>query len=217
VGPFHAYFDGWTSTTQPYIFHLDSDMLIGGKPGAWLGEAIGLLRQDVKVFTCTPLAGPPRTDLSINQPSRREPAPRGAHACDGFSTRIFFIAREHLVSPEPRLPLEYANWRGRLRGWIEGTSGYALPETIIGGHMHRLGLRRIDFLGEGTGCWSLHPPFRNPEFYRRLDEIVRRVETNDFPVGQRGDYDLNDSVIDWSDARAAIARNRWWRRLVGRR
>ena len=38
-----------------------------------------------------------------------------------------------------------------------------------------------------------------------LDEIVARVERDDWPDAQRGDYDLNDSVIDWSDARAAIA------------
>ena len=79
--------------------------------------------------------------------------------------------------------------------------------------MDRLGRRRVDFLGQAPGCWSLHPPFRNPEFYRRLDEIVRRVETPDLPDAQCGDYDLNDSVIDWTNARTEIAQNRWWRRL----
>lgn len=212
VGPFHAYFDGWLATTQPFVFHLDSDMLIGGDARAWLGEAIALLRRDANIFTCTPLGGPPRADHSINQSSQPEPAPRGAHAVPGFSTRIFFIERERLVDPRPKLPLLRASWRNRMRGLMEGTSPIALPEDIISGHMRRLGQRRVDFLGAAPGCWSLHPPFRNAAFYRQLAEIVRRVEQDDLPEAQRGDYDLNDSVVDWSDARAALARNRWWRR-----
>jgi hypothetical protein len=215
VGPFHAYFDGWYATTQPYVFHLDSDVLIGGDARAWIGEAIKLLQSDPAIFTCSPLPGPPRPDLTINQPSQLEPSLAGAHVIAGLSTRIFFMARSALVRPEPRLPLELAPWKGRLRGWLlERTSGLALPEDIMSRHMARLGRRRVDFLGESPGCWSLHPPFRNPEFYRRLDEVVRRVEEADLPEAQRGDYDLNDSVIDWSDARAEIARNRWWRRIL---
>ena len=212
VGPFHAYFDGWFATTQKYLFHLDSDMLLGGHPAGWMEEAIALLQADPSVFACNPLPGPPRTDFGINQPSQPLSAPRGAHSIDGFSSRIFFMARERLVNPAPKLPLKRAYWRGRLRGLLEGTSGIALPEDIIGEQMRRLGQHRVDFLGAAPGCWSLHPPFRNPEFFRRLEEIVTRVERDDFPAAQRGDYDLNDSVIDWSDARAAIARNRWWRR-----
>jgi hypothetical protein len=211
-GAFHAYFDGWLAGSQPFLFHLDSDLLIGGEPAAWIPEAMTLLRSDKTIFTCTPLAGPPRADLSIGQPSRPERARRGAHAFDGFSTRIFFIERERLAAPQPPLRLQRAAWRTQVRGWIEGTSPYALPEDILSAHMRRAGLRRVDFLGEDPGCWSLHPPYRNPAFFHQLDEIVRRVERNDFPDAQRGDYDLNDSVVDWSDARAAVARNRWWRR-----
>ncbi len=213
VGPFHAYFDGWLATTRPYIFHLDSDMLIGGSAAGWIEEAISLLSADASVFTCTPLAGPPRDDFCLAQPARQLATPRGAHALAGMSTRIFFLDRDRLLQPQPKLPLSRATLRGQLRGWVERTSPYALPEDIISSHMQRLGQHRVDFLGRAPGCWSLHPPFRNTEFYRRLDEIVHRVETGDLPDAQRGDYDLNESVIDWSDARAAIAGNRWWRRL----
>jgi hypothetical protein len=210
VGPFYSYFDGWLTSTQPFIFHLDSDMLIGGKPRTWMAEAIALLDREPGVFTCTPLAGPPRADLSLVQPSRREAVPYGAHAFDTFSTRIFFMSRERLVAPEPRLPLARAPLRHQVRGWLEGSSPYDLPERIVGGHMRRLGQRRLDFLGDAPGCWSLHPPFRNQEFFRRLDELIRRVELGEMPDAQRGDYNVNDSLVDWSDARAA---NRWWRRL----
>lgn len=211
-GGFLAYFDGWLTGTQPFLFHLDSDVLIGGEPAGWIAEAIALLRSDPAIFTCTPLAGPPRNDASINQPSRREPQPRGAHGFDTFSTRIFFVARERLAAPQPRLALTRARWRQQLSGWAEGTSPYSLPEDILTAHLRQTGRRRVDFLGAEPGCWSLHPPYRNGEFFRRLHELVERVERNDFPEAQRGDHDVNDSVIDWSDARAAIARNRWWRR-----
>jgi hypothetical protein len=65
--------------------------------------------------------------------------------------------------------------------------------------------------------WSLHPPYRSPEFYRRLDELVQRVESNDLPLAQQGDFDLNDSVIDWSDARRRIRRERISTMALGRR
>jgi hypothetical protein len=69
---------------------------------------------------------------------------------------------------------------------------------------HRLS--RIDLLGSASGMWVLHPPFRTPEFLRELPEIITRVETGDVPDGQRGDYDLNDAMIDWSAARRASRR-----------
>ena len=49
------------------------------------------------------------------------------------------------------------------------------------------------------------------EFYRRLPELIEAVERGDVPNGQRGHYDLNDSMIDWTQARAA---NRWHRRYL---
>ena len=62
-------------------------------------------------------------------------------------------------------------------------------------------LHRVDFLGAGGGMWSLHPLYRSPSFYEKLPELIQRVEEGDIPDGQRGDYDLNDSMLDWSDVR----------------
>jgi hypothetical protein len=59
--------------------------------------------------------------------------------------------------------------------------------------------------------WSLHPPFRSEEFYRRLPELIEAVESGRVPDGQRGHYDLNDSMIDWTEARAD---NHWRRRYL---
>jgi hypothetical protein len=60
--------------------------------------------------------------------------------------------------------------------------------------------------------WSLHPPYRCPDFYHRRPELVRRVESGDIPDAQRGDHDINASMVDWSEALAEMARNRWWKR-----
>jgi hypothetical protein len=36
------------------------------------------------------------------------------------------------------------------------------------------------------------------------------------PEAQRGDHDMNSSLVDWTEAVAALASNRWWRRLLGK-
>jgi hypothetical protein len=46
-----------------------------------------------------------------------------------------------------------------------------------------------------------------------LPELVRRVEAGDIPAAQRGDHDLNASLVDWSEATTALRQNRWWKRL----
>ena len=51
------------------------------------------------------------------------------------------------------------------------------------------------------------------DFYAKLPELVRRVVTGDIPAAQRGDHDLNASMVDWSEATAALRQNRWWKRL----
>jgi hypothetical protein len=84
-------------------------------------------------------------------------------------------------------------------------------EVLLSHTMQRLNLYRIDLLGSAPGLWSLHPPYRSEEFYQRLPELVAAVETGNVPDGQRGHYDLNDSMVDWSQARAA---NHWHRRYL---
>jgi hypothetical protein len=83
--------------------------------------------------------------------------------------------------------------------------------------MRARGLVRREFLGTAPGMWSLHPPYRSEDFYRRLPELVRRVEAGDMPEAQTGDHDVNASLVDWSEALAALANNRWWKRLLQRR
>jgi hypothetical protein len=61
--------------------------------------------------------------------------------------------------------------------------------------MSARGMLRVDFLGRPPGMWSLHPPVHSEAFYRLLPDLIRRIETGDIPNGQRGDYDLNDSMV----------------------
>ena len=56
--------------------------------------------------------------------------------------------------------------------------------------------------------WSLHPPHRSALFYERLPELINAVEREDIPDGQRGDYDINGSMIDWSSAQRTFWRER---------
>ena len=94
---------------------------------------------------------------------------------------------------------------------LQGNPMADLAENVVSDAMVAAGMYRVDFLGSGDGMWSLHPPYRSEEFYRRLPELIRAVEQGDVPQQQRGHYDLNDSMIDWTQARAA---NRPYRRYL---
>jgi hypothetical protein len=216
-GPCLSYFDGWAAASHPYLFHLDSDMLLGGDLGAWLASSLRLLEQDPRVFACNPLPGPPRADGTLNQSDLgAHPALTGSHCFRGLSTRIFLARRADLVQPSPPLPWRAATLRSRLRAHLDGLPRLDLPENLFTRRMLTLGLLRVDHGGTGRPAFSLHPPHRNAEFYRRLPELVARTEADDFPADQRGCYDVNSSLIDWSAQIAALETRRWWRVLLAR-
>ncbi|NJN49735.1 MAG: hypothetical protein HC805_08195 [Alkalinema sp. RL_2_19] len=112
--------------------------------------------------------------------------------------------------------MPYAAPWGWLKAKIEGNPPYCLPEDILTRVMEKQGLLRVEFLGAGNGMWSLHPPYRCQEFYDRLPELIERVEKDNIPDGQRGYHDVNESLIDWSEPRAKLRQNRWWKRLGSR-
>ena len=76
--------------------------------------------------------------------------------------------------------------------------------------MAAAGLFRVDFLGAAPGMWSLHPPYRSEEFYREPPRLIERIESGEVPEAQRGDYELNDSMFDWSRARRRRMVRRLW-------
>lgn len=216
-GPSLSYYDGWAAATQPFLFHTDSDMFYGGDIGAWLSSSLELFAADPKVFSCNPLAGPPRPDGTLNQSDLGpHPSAAGSHKFAGFSTRLFLVRRIDVVSPVPPLTWRPAILRNRVRALIDGLPTLDLPENLLS---HRMLLRdeiRVDHPGPGSPAFSLHPPHRNADFYARLPELVTRAETDDYPDGQRGCYDVNATLIDWSPQIAALSQRRWWHALIAR-
>jgi hypothetical protein len=230
-GPFYTYFYGLYTTAARYVSHFDGDMFFGGCSRTWMAEAISLLDSRPDVLLACPLPGPPREDgqifghhltngfaidIPLDDPRRsqsyleREPHPSLAYRFSHVSTRGFVIDMLKFKETVGTLPLVPPSPTQRLKAWLLGNPPELIPaEMILSLTLARLKLLRVDFLGASPGLWSLHPPFRSEEFYRRLPEIIERVEHDRVPEEQRGDYDLNDSFIDWTAARA---RNRWHRR-----
>ncbi len=217
-GPYYSYFFGLSAAQHDFVLHADSDMFFGGGSGTWLREATENLAAHPEVIIAAPLPGPPRPDGRLTW-LQSEPEPGTAHTFHfhEMSTRVFLLSRrrfhEQIGALRPRRPTA---WKNVLLAALDGNPPQELPERLFSAEMRRRGLVRRDFLGRDPGMWSLHPPYRCAEFYRLLPELVRRVESGDVPDGQRGDHDLNDTMVDWSEARLNLVRNRWWRRLLRR-
>jgi hypothetical protein len=213
-GPFYSYFFGLFAASQEYVLHADSDMLFGGGSASWAEEGRRLLESCPDLFACSPHPGPPMADGSLRT-QQATPAQVGSPAFrfPGMSTRVFLVHRAGIRDRLGGLPLRGPSWRNRIKALVEGNPSADLPEHLLSAAMAERGLCRIDFLGTPPGMWSLHPPYRSDAFYRELPRLVERVERGDVPETQRGDHDVNDSMIDWRDARERLRRQRWWRRL----
>jgi hypothetical protein len=206
-GPYYSYFYGLHAAAHEHVFHLDADMLLGGGSSTWVSEAVRLLASRPELLSCSPHPGPPAADgrLRIHLRGGIEPdssVPAG-FLLRRFSTRVFLLDRrrllERLVPLKRKLAPPIHLWRA-LRA---GNPPYREPENLLTRGMEREGLRRLDFLGRAPGLWSLHPKWRSQEFYDALPEVIRRTEAGDMPEAQGGDDDLNDSLVDWTSARAA--------------
>lgn len=212
-GPFYAYFFGLYKAKNNMVFHLDSDIFLGGRSSNWISDAINLLNTDPEnIFIISPLPGPPHPeDILINQPVIKKLS-SGCFEISGMSTRLFMIDRSKFS--KYKLNLSKPNLRNQIKAVVEGNSNADLPEYLISDYMKIHQLRRIDFLGTGPGLWSLHPPYRTTGFYEKLPEIIRSVEEGKLPDEQAGFYDVIDNVCDWTEARERIKNNRWWKRLL---
>jgi hypothetical protein len=208
--PFYSYFFGLWAASNDYILHLDADMFCGGGSASWYREAVAVLdRPDV--FSCSPFPGPPTDGFELHtQVGHPVSGIRAGYAFDSFSTRVFFLDRRVLGRWRPPRACR-PSALDIARGALHGRGVAPAPEHVFSKYMRAAGLRRLDFLGEPPGLWTLHPPYRSERFYAMLPDIVQMVEEDGLPDGQRGDYDLNDSVLDWSDAHALLHASRWRR------
>jgi hypothetical protein len=204
---FYSYFFGLYAAQHDYVFHMDSDMMYGGGSSTWVAEAVQLLRERRDVLICSPLPGPPTLDGQVrSQTLRPEPHTSRAFRSERFSTRVFLLDRGRFhtrIGPLPLTqPLRYRVWQARA----EGNPPYDFPETILSRAIRTRGLVRIEFLGSPPGMWSLHPPHRSALFYARLPRLIEKIEAGEVPDAQRGDHDVNDSMIDWTSARKSSPR-----------
>lgn len=211
-GPFYSYFFGLHSASNDLVFHLDSDIFLGGKSKTWIAEAVSLFDCNDDLLTVSPLPGPPHPDdLLIGQNIIKKIA-ISTYELDGMSTRVFMIDKAKFKSH--KLTLSKPSIQNQVKSVIEGNSNADLPEHIFQVYMKNLKLKRIDFLGNREGLWSLHPPYRTKGFYLNLKELIGKIEQNDLPPKQHGFYDIIDDVCDWSEARVKLKKNRWWKRIL---
>jgi hypothetical protein len=217
-GPYYGYFFGIGAASHDWVLHADSDIFFGGGSGTWLAEAVAEMKQHPEVVFSAPLPGPPAPDGRLrSQDGAAEQGVPWAFRFDTMSTRLFLMSRERIrTAVGPLRPRRPAALRNSIKAWVEGNPPEDLPEHLFTDAMRANGLVRREALGSAPGMWSLHPPYRCADFYDKLPGLVRRVEAGDIPGAQRGIHDLNESLVDWSEATSALARNRWWRRLAGR-
>jgi len=171
-----------------------------------------------EVLFAAPYPGPPRDDGKLIQPDAA-PEADAAHAFrfSNMSTRLFLVSRarwrERLGPLRARRP---RTLRASLAAWLNRNPRWDLPENLLSDAMQQRRLVRREFLGASPGMWSLHPPYRCRDFYEKLPELVRRIESGDIPAEQRGDHDVNASLVDWSEAQTRLRHDRWWRRVPAR-
>jgi hypothetical protein len=211
-GPFYSYFYGLYSASNDLVLHLDSDIMFGGLAQTWVKEARALLADNPEVLACDPLPGPPTPDQALRtQSASRFPYSSLAFRFSKLTTRLFFLDRARLR--DRLLPLTLrgpARLSSRMKARVHGNPPYVAAELVLSEAMVAAGLCRVDFLGADPGVWSLHPPYRSAAFYRELPRLIERIESGNVPERQRGDYDLNDSMFDWSSARRRAQLRRLW-------
>ncbi|WP_197424799.1 capsular biosynthesis protein [Bordetella sp. N] len=219
-GPFYAYFYGMHHSRARHIVHFDGDMLFGGGSTRWVEDAIACTEQDPTVLLTGPFPGPPAPDAAIHghglpAPQRLDIAGAPAYRFQSVSTRIFMLDMERLRATLGTLPLLRPSALQRMKSHLLGNPpDVREAEVILGEVLRQHGLYRVDLLGSAPGLWSLHPPYRGAEFYRKLPELIAAVESGQVPAAQRGHYDVHDSMIDWSQQRAATRRHKRWLRML---
>lgn len=211
-GPFYVYFFGLYAAKNNLVFHLDSDILLGGGSQTWISEAAQKLNNDDTLLTVSPLPGPPHPEnILIGQPSA-EKINRNTYVFNTMSTRIFMLDKSKLNAH--KLHLQKPSIRNQIKALIEHNPPADLPEHIISNYMQHYNLKRVDFLGSDAGLWSLHPPYRTTNFYNQLPDLLKRIRENRLPAVQLGFYDLVDEMCDWTEARQKLATNRWYKRIL---
>jgi len=200
--PVYGYLYGLHQSKNDYVLHIDSDMFFGGRSKKWVTEALEILESNTNVLTVSPLPGPPHPQgILTNQPNSA--AVKGYNYRFEFSTmstRIFLINKNSLYNRLSRA------WDPITEIWLvlsrlQGFSTLHALETSISKMMQSNSLNRIDFKGEEPGMWSIHPLIRCENFYLEIPNLISRINDNDIPKSQLGNYNFCDDFVDCSKAR----------------
>lgn len=196
---FYSYLDGLAHCRNKYIIHIDSDMLIGGAPNSWLQDAADLLNSDKTYLIVNPLAGPPAADFDIKQKYLRKTG-KYKFLFDQMSTRVFLIDMEKLAANKMSLKkvpftLRYIKWA--LENDFKW--GYMALEDLFSLMMKKKGLYRVDTLGknESSTAFSLHPIVKPDHYIKAIPELLKKIDTDEFPESQRGYYDIHNDFFNF--------------------
>ncbi|MEM6821195.1 MAG: glycosyltransferase family A protein [Verrucomicrobiota bacterium] len=217
-GPFYTYFFGLAQATHDWVFHTDADIFFGGGSQTWVKEAIQLMQNDPSIVFSSPLPGPPSLcgELRSQISTPYSNATSLAFRFDGMSTRLFLTQKSRLVDKLTPFALPFPGWKPYLKALIEFNPRAELPEIIVSQSMAKQSALRVDFLGKPPGMWSLHPPYSSETIFKCIPQLIEAIETGSLPQEQLGCHDINDSLLDWSDARQQLARKVWWKRLYNK-
>jgi hypothetical protein len=205
--PIYPYLFGIYYAKNDYVFHIDSDMFFGGLSRTWLKEAQELMIQNPAILTTSPLPGPPHPEGILVKQREYKPYPNKAYAFifDQMSTRVFLIDRRKINKKlRPVKPVV----KERIFAYAGGFSSIDTLEVMITNCMKEHSYKRLDFLGNSPGLWSLHPNYRSQSFYRQIPDIIDRLKRMDIPEEQYGYYNISDNFIDWEDGIRNFKNNR---------
>lgn len=196
--PIHAFLEQYRQSEHRYFFHLASDMMLGGR-GPWFDEAIGLLDARPGILAINPLAGP---RLPGPYHSKGRPIDCEVGECfevPTFTGRTHLVDLERFLSTMGDLPLiAPSRLLDRLQTKIAGHPMVEHLEILFQHNMQAEGLMRADMGGSG-GLWTLHPVHKTAEFAAGVASVISALERDDVPAGQRGKFDLHQSMLPQSD------------------
>lgn len=201
-GPYYSYYYGLFSASQPYILHMDSDMLFCGNGASWLNEALTLRQQDKKALFISPIIGPPvlpGKKMPKQHPRRYNPTSDYEYLGNGYtykdiSTRVFLVEKSRLrnfgIYTRP-------NFDQQVKSWMKGINPYHTPERSLSKAMQSKKLYRVDFHGSSPGLYSIHNQIaRRPDMIEMLDHVIKKVSEGFFLEEDRGLQDFNPPYLD---------------------
>lgn len=207
--PYYTYLYGLAEARQPYVLHVDSDMMFGGGSETWIAEAVEWFARDETLVACNPLPGPPREDGLLRGQEGypyTEVAPK-AYKFTNISTRVFLADMKRFETKLGTLAgKRIPTLRSVVGSALRGQFNWLTLEERITLSMREHDAARLDFLGSGPGMWSVHPIDRSPAFYDNLGSLIELLEEGAAPTEEQlGHYDLHDSMIALAAARSGAA------------